>query len=121
MGFLLFLFGISTIGFYGAVVFYDSFLVDVASKDRMDWISSNGFAWGYVASTIPYILCMYLITNFKPLGFSSTLEPTRLSFVITALWWFLLSIPMLLFVKQLHFVPQNANPVRESLSRLLDA
>ncbi len=118
--FCLFLFGISTIGFYGAVVFYDSFLVDVASKDRMDWISSNGFAWGYVASTIPYILCMYLITNFKPLGFSSTLEPTRLSFVITALWWFLLSIPMLLFVKQLHFVPQNANPVRESLSRLLD-
>lgn len=118
--FCLILFGLSTIGFYGAVVFYDSFLVDVASKDRMDWVSSNGFAWGYFASTIPYIVCMLLITNSEKLGFTSTLAPTRLAFVITAVWWFALSIPMLLNVRQVHFVPESANPVRESLHRLFD-
>lgn len=116
--FCLALFGLSTIGFYGAVVFYDSFLVDVATKDRMDWVSSNGFAWGYFASTIPYILCMLLITQHQRIGFDSTLAPTRIAFLITALWWFGLSVPMLLNVRQVHFVPEHANPIGESLSRL---
>jgi len=114
----LLLFGISTIGFYGAIVFYDSFLVDVTTKDRMDWVSSNGFAWGYFASTIPYILCLALITQHERLGFSSTLAPTRLAFLITVIWWLSLSIPMLRNVKQVHFVPQHAHPVRESFTRL---
>ncbi|MCC6794176.1 MAG: MFS transporter [Candidatus Hydrogenedentes bacterium] len=116
--FCLVLFGISTIGFYGAVVFYDSFLVDVASKDRMDWISSSGFAWGYVASTVPYIACMLMIGQFERFGFSSKLEPTRLAFIVTAIWWFVLSIPMLRNVRQVHYVAEHANPVAESLSRL---
>jgi len=116
--FCLILFGISTIGFYGAVVFYDSFLVDVASKDRMDWVSSNGFAWGYFASTIPYILCMVLITQHARFGFESSLMPTRLAFVITVVWRLGLSIPMLRNVRQVHHVPHTENPVRDSFKRL---
>lgn len=116
--FCLILFGVSTIGFYGAVVFYDSFLVDVTSKDRMDWVSSNGFAWGYFASTIPYILCILLIDQYDRFGFESKLAPTRLAFLITAVWWFALSIPMLRNVRQVHFVPEHPHPVRESLLRL---
>lgn len=118
--FCLVLFGLSTIGFYGAVVFYDSFLVDVAEKDRMDWVSASGFAWGYFASTIPYIACMALITMHEKLGFSSTLAPTRIAFVITAVWWFALTVPMLRNVHQVHFVPEHANPIGESLSRLVN-
>lgn len=116
--FCLMLFGFSTIGFYGAVVFYDSFLVDVATKDRMDWVSSSGFAWGYIASTVPYLACVALITQAKTLGFASSLAPTRLAFLITAAWWFVLTIPMLRNVHQVHFVPENKNPVRESFTRL---
>ncbi|MBM3290807.1 MAG: MFS transporter [Candidatus Hydrogenedentes bacterium] len=116
--FCLVLFGLSTIGFYGAIVFYDSFLVDVAEKDRMDWVSSSGFAWGYIASVVPYLLCMAIIMKHELFGFSSSLMPTRLAFVITAVWWFALSIPMLKNVRQVHFVPEHENPIRESLSRL---
>jgi UMF1 family MFS transporter len=86
----------------------------------MDWVSASGFAWGYFASTIPYILCMALITQYQKLGFNSTLAPTRLAFVITAVWWFALTVPMLRNVRQVHFVPKHANPIGESLSRLAD-
>lgn len=112
------LFCLSTIGFYGAVVFYDSFLVDVSTKDRMDWVSASGFAWGYIASTIPFIASILMINFWDKLGFESKAVPTRLSFLLTAIWWGLLSIPMLLHVKQVHFRPDHDNPLKESLTRL---
>lgn len=115
----LMIFGLSTIGFYGAVVFYDSFLVDVAERDRMDWVSANGFAWGYFASTIPYLVCMLLISQYEAFKFDSSLTPTRLAFLITALWWFMLSVPMLRNVRQIHSVPPSENPIAESLARLV--
>ncbi|GMV92887.1 MAG: MFS transporter [Candidatus Hydrogenedentota bacterium] len=115
----LVIYGLSTIGFYGAVVFYDSFLVDVSERDRMDWISSLGFAWGYVASTIPYIVCMVLISKYDTFGFGSPVPATRTAFIVTAVWWFLLSIPMLRNVEQKYFVPTSEHPVRESLGRLI--
>lgn len=114
----LFIYALSTIGFYGSTVFYDSFLVDVTEKNRMDWVSSNGFAWGYLASTIPYVACMLLIAQAESLGFASKASATRFAFIITAVWWCVLSIPMLRHVKQRHFVPATENPVRESLARL---
>jgi UMF1 family MFS transporter len=115
----LVIYAFSTIGFYGAVVFYDSFLVDVAESKRMDWISSLGFAWGYVVSTVPYIVCMVLISKYEAIGFDSPVPATRIAFVITAVWWFVLSIPMLRNVEQKYFVPASDHPVRESLERLV--
>ncbi len=114
----LFIFGLSTIGFYGAVVFYDAFLVDVATKEHMDWVSANGFAWGYVASTIPYVACMLLIAKAEALGFASKIPATRIAFIITAVWWFALSIPMLRNVRQNYYVPPSKHPVRDSFERL---
>lgn len=113
----LLLYGLSTIGFYGAIVFYDSFLVDVTEKERMDWVSSSGFAWGYIVSVVPYIGCMALIQFCEPLGLSK-INATRICFVITAVWWFVLTIPMLRNVHQRYYAEDTPNPVRESLSRL---
>ena len=82
---LLGIYVISLIGFSLSNVFYDSFLTDVTSDDRMDNVSSLGYAYGYIGSTIPFIVCMALIIGAQKgvVPISVTLA-TKGSFVITA-------------------------------------
>lgn len=61
-------------------------LVDTTSNERMDRISSHGYAWGYIGSTVPFIVCIALIFGGPALFGWSTTACTRASFVITALW-----------------------------------
>jgi UMF1 family MFS transporter len=114
----LFIYGISHIGFYGAVVFYDAFIVDVTEEQNRDWISALGFGWGYIGGTIPFLICIGLILGAEPLGFESALWPTRIAFVITAVWWAGFSIPLLRNVRQLHFVKTDEPLLAESFGRL---
>jgi len=107
------------IGFAGANIFYDAFLVDVTPDSKMDWISSNGFAWGYLGSTVPFILSMILIQKPSLAGLDSPLQATRIAFVLTALWWLIFSLPMIRNVHQRHFIPPSAHPLRGSFRRLL--
>jgi len=97
----LILYMLSALGFAGANIFYDSFLTDVTPRDRMDWISSSGFGWGYIGSVIPFVAGILLILNYRSLGFSSSVPAVRLSFLLTALWWMGFSIPLLQNVHQL--------------------
>ncbi len=108
----------SAIGFAGANIFYDSFLTDVCPTDRMDWVSSSGFAWGYIASCIPFVLGMAAIMMHRQLGFETLVPAVRLAFVLTGAWWAVFTIPLLRHVRQTHFVEPVAHPVRASFERL---
>ncbi|AEJ62278.1 major facilitator superfamily MFS_1 [Spirochaeta thermophila DSM 6578] len=114
----LLLFVISVIGFSGANIFYDSFVVDVTSSERMDWVSASGYGWGYIGGSIPFLLAMVLILLHKQLGLESQVPMVRASFLIAAAWWAVFSIPFFLFVKQNYFVEHAGRPVREAFSRL---
>ncbi|NLL70343.1 MAG: MFS transporter [Epulopiscium sp.] len=116
---LLIFYVITTIGFSGANVFYDAFLVDVTEEERMHKVSTDGFAWGYIGSTIPFIICMALIIlaqkNIIPL---SVTNASRLSFVITALWWGAFTIPMMKNVHQIFGLEPEDQIVIKSFKRL---
>jgi UMF1 family MFS transporter len=95
---------ISNIGFTGSVLIYDSFITDVTTPERMDNISSWGYALGYIGgSTIPFLMSIVLVTFGKNFGINSALA-VKLSLIITVLWWLIFSIPFLKNVEQTHGV-----------------
>lgn len=109
---------IGTIGFNGSCVFYDGFLPDVTTPDRMDTVSTYGFALGYIGgSTIPLLMSMVLI--MMPDAFHiDSVQACQISFIITAVWWLVFTVPMWRNVHQLHSVPQQGNVLRQTVRRL---
>ena len=116
---ILICFIVTSIGFTGANIFYDAFLVDVTSEERMDRISANGYALGYVGSIIPFVISIALIMtaqlNILPL---SVTIASQIAFVITALWWGFFTIPMLKNVEQRYYAERVPNPVSTSFKKL---
>ncbi len=109
---------ITIIGFSGANIFYDAFLVDVTTEERMDRVSSYGYALGYIGgSTIPFMASIALIMFGESIGISTILA-TQISFILTALWWVFFSVPMIKNVKQVHFMAHEPRLVLKSLKRL---
>jgi MFS transporter, UMF1 family len=111
---LVFFYILTCVGFAGGNIFYDSFLVDITSNDKMDSVSTKGFAYGYIASVIPFAISLGIIFV---MGFDNMLG-FQLGFVITAVWWGLFTIPMLRNVKQVHYIEKEPRPVRMSFKRL---
>ena len=89
-----------TIGLNSSMTFYDAMLPDVTTDDRMDAVSSSGYAWGYIGSCVPFILCIALIMGGPALLGIDMLVAARLSFIITGAWWVAFTIPLLRTYKQ---------------------
>ena len=116
---LLVVYVLTSIGFSGSCIFYDAFLLDVTTEDRMDYVSSMGFAMGYIGSTIPFIICMAIVmlAQFHIIPLSVT-NASQISFVITAIWWAVFTLPLMRKVNQVHGIEIEATPIRNSFKRL---
>ncbi|MFZ0489053.1 MAG: MFS transporter [Salegentibacter sp.] len=78
---------LALIGFWSSLVFYNSYLPDIAFPDQQDKASAKGFSLGYIGSVILLVICLVMILYYDSFGFESEDLPTRLSFVLTGLWW----------------------------------
>lgn len=88
-------YGFSYVGFSISCMLYDSFLVDVSTRERMPQVSAWGFSMGYLGgSTIPFLACIALISFGESYGIDAV-GASKLSMVITAVWWAVFSIPFL--------------------------
>ena len=119
--FLLIVYTLSTIGFCGANVFYDAFLVDVTTEDRMDYVSSMGYGMGYIGSTIPFIICI-IVVLLSQNGIIQISVPLacKIIFLITALWWGGFTIPLLKNVNQKYYVKKQSQIIKNSFKDLLN-
>lgn len=115
IGFLIF-YIIARLGYSACNVFYDAMLIDVTTDERMDRISTSGFAWGYIGSCIPFIIGIVLIL-FTPFGLS-TAGATKLSFVVTVVWWIVMTIPLLKNVHQTYYVERKEHMIKDTFLRL---
>ena len=117
----LMIFVFARIGFAGANLFYDAFLVDVTGKKRMDWVSSCGYAWGYIGGAIPFVAVIVLIVFGKAPGSDAVISTisAKAGFFIVGLWWLVFSIPIIKNVQQTHYIETEAHIVRASFRRLL--
>ncbi|HET8735863.1 MAG TPA: MFS transporter [Pricia sp.] len=75
------------IGFWSSLVFYNSYLPDIAFPEQQDAISAKGYSLGYMGSVLLLVICLAMILKFEAFGFGNASTPTRLSFVLTGLWW----------------------------------
>ena len=113
----LLIFVVARVGYSGSLIFYDSMLSDITDADRMDHVSSQGYAWGYIGSCIPFAGCLALVLGSSALGLSMV-TAMGLSFGITALWWLGFTLPLLRRYEQKHFVERQPHAIRESFARL---
>ena len=77
----------ASIGFWGSLVFYNSFLPDIATKDKQDALSAKGYVYGYIGSVVLVIICLLLIQVLAETS-KQALFYTRVSFLLTGAWWF---------------------------------
>lgn len=72
------------IGYWGSMVFYNSYLPEIVTEDKLDKTSAQGFMLGYIGSVILLVLCLILI---QVIGKDDAGFYTRISFVLVGLWW----------------------------------
>lgn len=108
------------VGWAGANLFYDAFLTDVTTPEKMDTISTRGYAYGYIGSVLPFLLVIALILAGGGAGAGLPPTPTKVGFLVVAAWWFILSLPALRHLRQVHYLPPAENIVTASFTRLVN-
>ena len=118
----LVLYGLGTVGFSGANVFYDSMLVDVAEEDELDLVSALGYSAGYIGGGLLFALNVLMVQKPEWFGLEGAGSAVKASFLTVSVWWALFTIPLLRHVYEAP-TEHQAGPlesVRAGLRQLAD-
>ena len=113
------MFILAKVGFSASIVFYDSMLPEITTEDRMDKISSMGYAFGYIGSVIPFVLCLVLVLMHDSFGLTQGTAMT-IAFILVSLWWIGCSAPLLKRYKQTAFQEATTAPVKDAFRQLMN-
>ena len=116
----LVLYGLGTVGFSGANVFYDSMLVDVAEDEELDLVSALGYSAGYIGGGLLFMVNVLMVQKPEWFGFSDPSTAVKASFLSVGAWWALFTLPLLLWVQETP-TQDKASPVeavRQGLRQL---
>lgn len=97
---ILLLYVIGILGFMSANVFYDALLVDVSRNYHIDKISGLGFGVGYLGGGLLLAFCVFMTEQPAWFGFTEAIQVVLFSFVLTAIWWFVFSLPLAYWVHE---------------------
>jgi len=111
------IFVIAKVGFHSSIVFYDSMLPEITTQERMDNVSSLGYAFGYIGSVIPFVACLVLVLMCDSFGLTMG-SAMMLAFLITAAWWAVLTLPLARRYKQTAFVEKKGTALGDSFAQL---
>ena len=113
------IFILSKIGFNSSIVFYDSMLPEVTTEERMDNISSMGYAYGYIGSVIPFVLCLVLVLFGGSFGLSMG-NAMVIAFLITAAWWALFTAPLMKSYRQTAYIEKKGTALGDTFRQLFE-
>ncbi len=108
----LILYIVVKIAYSASLTFYDSMLNDVTTEERMDEVSSYGYAWGYIGSCIPFTVALIAyVLGPDMVGLISNGLSKFIGFTITALWWSLVTLPLIRNYKQINYVDAEKHSI----------
>ena len=116
--FFLGIFILAKVGFHSSIVFYDSMLPEITTQERMDNISSMGYAFGYIGSVIPFVICLVLVLFCDSFGLTMGGAMVA-AFLITAAWWAVLTVPLAKRYQQTAFVEKQGTALGDSFKQLI--
>jgi len=96
----LLLYGLGTVGFSGANVFYDSMLVDVAEKDELDLVSALGYSMGYIGGGLLFLVNVMMAQKPEWFGLADAGAAVKASFLSVSVWWAVFTVPLLIWVEE---------------------
>ncbi len=105
------------VGYSSSLVFYDSMLTEVTTEEKMDNVSSIGYAFGYIGSVIPFVVCLVLVLMHDSFGISQS-SAMMAAFLITALWWGVCTLPLLKRYRQTAYVSGSGGALTDTFRRL---
>ena len=115
--FFLGIFILAKVGFHSSLVFYDSMLPEITTDEKMDNVSSLGYAFGYIGSVIPFVACLVLVLMCDSFGLTTS-SAMVIAFLITAVWWAVLTVPLARRYKQTAYVQKKGTALGDSFRQL---
>ena len=108
--------------YQASLTFYDSMINDVTTEERADVVSSYGYAWGYIGSCIPFLIALvaYIFTPGADMGFSILSDSIGkiIGCIVTAGWWFCVSIPLIKNYKQINYVSEEKIQIKKVFKKI---
>ena len=113
----LVLFVAAKVAYSLSLIVYDSMLTDITTEERMDAVSSKGYAWGYIGSVVPFIISLVFVLMYDKMGM--TLKTAMMiAFILNAAWWITFTLPLVKSYKQKYYIEPEAHPALDTFTRL---